>query len=1111
MRYLKCLFISLFFLLCFSINNTRYTNEINDLYKGGYPSQEQEQQGICITPCYVIDPKYYNIQVSQDPNCYTQVEVSIDINPKNPNNIVVTWIDYRSTGNPKIGYAYSFDGGLTWNENILPLIDNWPLNGDPVVSSDTNGFFYILYIAYLQNVSDGGLYLVKSTDGGITWPESLRKRIDDSTINTFEDKGWIIIDKNSMSATNNIYIFWTRNSRNILFTRSTNGGQTFDPIVTVSDISRNGQYGVSPAIGKNGEIYAIWMMQADDPIMGKIFVFDKSLNFGLTFNNDQFIDTIGNYKDCEIKALDRILPFPYLASNPLNGDLYLTWNRPIHIEGLQYDSSDILFRYSNDQGSHWSDPVNIITNGSKTSQTLNDQFFPSICVNPSGSRISIGYYDRSDFPNNDSMYLKVSTSIDGGKTFTLPVQISYCPTIPYRPAPSIQSFFGDYITMASSNDLSSLSKVYPIWVDSRNGNHDIFISPADVQIRLKDTISNNSTLSGRILIEDNVTISSGVTLFIIPGTEITFKNGYSLTINGKLIAKGDINNRIAFTSSNPTPQPGDWEGIICSGGGPDTLTYCDIKYATNGIRFVNTAANSYMFNDTISRTSECGVFVSNTNWSNPSLKIYKCVVSNNDKSAVKVNNARVLISHSKMENNEQQQLGPSTVYVCNGGRVYIDSTRIQNNVYLGVEASGTSSRAILSIDEYKKGYNTLNQNGGGEVYVHNSARAILGFSARISYCSCPDQTAVPNSSVPGCPPGCTLKYRYEPRAGYNNVYDSYTFPGRLVNNTSDTTVPARYIYWGTHRASEYIGSVDTLYQLSSAVNTPSKTMYLEPPSEIMALGEEWQILLEWVLQLKKDVEENRENAIDALYQLALHVGEGGAFESAFPLSWEMFLRVVENSSLPDRIRSTAYALRTQLKIDKGEYQTAIGMANDMLSRRSIGDDLWLYHQTRKIFASVGSGDSVSAWSIFNAVKPRGYMIDSTAIKTMEEYLVTALVSNPGFVGSGTEFRSNSISDNELKPKTYKLEQNYPNPFNPITVINYQLPVDGLVTLKVFNILGQEIVTLVDESASGGQEAGYKSVSYDASQLPSGVYFYKLSVAASKVSVFTDVKKMIVIK
>ena len=74
------------------------------------------------------------------------------------------------------------------------------------------------------------------------------------------------------------------------------------------------------------------------------------------------------------------------------------------------------------------------------------------------------------------------------------------------------------------------------------------------------------------------------------------------------------------------------------------------------------------------------------------------------------------------------------------------------------------------------------------------------------------------------------------------------------------------------------------------------------------------------------------------------------------------------------------------------------------------------------------------------------------------------------------------------PSEFALLGNYPNPFNASTVINYQLPVDSHVKLEVYNLIGQKVATLADER----QQAGYKSVNWDASEVSSGLYFYKLS-------------------
>jgi hypothetical protein len=104
--------------------------------------------------------------------------------------------------------------------------------------------------------------------------------------------------------------------------------------------------------------------------------------------------------------------------------------------------------------------------------------------------------------------------------------------------------------------------------------------------------------------------------------------------------------------------------------------------------------------------------------------------------------------------------------------------------------------------------------------------------------------------------------------------------------------------------------------------------------------------------------------------------------------------------------------------------------------------------------------------------------------------------------------SQEVSIDKLnKITTYGLSQNYPNPFNPTTVINYQIPKDGVVTVKVYDVLGNEVATLVN----GYKTTGQYSVSFDGSKLSSGVYFYQLRVNGVASANYVKTKKMMLLK
>jgi hypothetical protein len=98
--------------------------------------------------------------------------------------------------------------------------------------------------------------------------------------------------------------------------------------------------------------------------------------------------------------------------------------------------------------------------------------------------------------------------------------------------------------------------------------------------------------------------------------------------------------------------------------------------------------------------------------------------------------------------------------------------------------------------------------------------------------------------------------------------------------------------------------------------------------------------------------------------------------------------------------------------------------------------------------------------------------------------------------------ANDVAEDEIQPYGFHLQQNFPNPFNPSTTIRYELPKESFISLRVFNLLGEDVATLVE----GTRPAGVHAVQFDASKLVSGVYFYRLQAGE-----FVETKEMILLK
>jgi hypothetical protein len=180
---------------------------------------------------------------------------------------------------------------------------------------------------------------------------------------------------------------------------------------------------------------------------------------------------------------------------------------------------------------------------------------------------------------------------------------------------------------------------------------------------------------------------------------------------------------------------------------------------------------------------------------------------------------------------------------------------------------------------------------------------------------------------------------------------------------------------------------------------------------------------------------------------------------------------------------------------EGGYNDASGTGAVWIFTRSGG--VWS-QSGQKLVGTGAVGGAYQGWSV--AISSNG----NTAIE--------GGFSDNGNTGAAWVFVNPSIGITTISteiPEKFSLSQNYPNPFNPSTNIRYDLPKNGFVKLVVFDELGREIETLVNEK----QTVGTYKATFNATQYSSGVYFYKLTTDNPDGSgqVFTETKKMLMIK
>ncbi len=661
-------------------------------------------------------------------------------------------------------------------------------------------------------------------------------------------------------------------------------------------------------------------------------------------------------------------------------------------------------------------------------------------------------------------------------------------------------------TYTDVNAVSSLPVTYIVGAYAPNNGAGVAGETDSQPIKVVSapaTISSTTSWSGTVYVNSSVTINyPGGSLYIAPGTNVVFNSGnnYTLTANGELTVQGEAGWPVTFTSNSSSPSAGNWGKIILNGSGANnsTLSFTNISYG-NEID-VTGASNVTIQNCNIENNSGNGIYL----YSSPNCQMqYNTIANSNANHGIYIyggsnencyNNVIYKTNHNKQ--------GAGIFYYGSSGTVG------QNDIdYFdwGIQALwGASPSAEISSSITYNNRITNCQNG---LMVYGN-----------SYCNFGVLTSYPSG-------GLNSIYNN----GYNAAVGDYyvTFPSGLY---------AECDWWGSNPPPSrfYIGSESYLYWTYPESADPWSKY---PLPSIQDKGSVKGEIAASVASTSTQTSTQSTEAADPSSSDSLLAGIGLRQEGKFEEARDFFKSYLNNhpddqaayvylyscadsetapsliqyfNALPKQAAKEQKMLLSYLYLRQGDSKSAKQVndgiisanPNTILAAKAKLDNFYiaLYNDNDLNNAAVILKDVERSAGLFAST---GSSTTPMEISDAEHALAVYVDPQTGEMPNiNTEQSKNESAVTTSSSAQSGLMANYPNPFNPSTNISYNLPTSGHVTLKVYDVLGREVKTLVNED----QALGTYSVRFDASRLASGVYLYRLTAPGIMVT-----KKMVVTK